>query len=311
LIHTHVFSCGFREVDCPVVVSNALPVRYLYTDARGFSSLRVRCMEVADRILAQIMGVSLTSYWLPKVERVIAFTHYLADWYRDQAIAADRSIDVVPIYLPETTATAPVNARPRRIGFIAKDFDAKGGSVLLEAFQHVRQSIPDAELVLVGSPARMDDATQKAQGIRWLPLVPRNELLTEILPSFDVFAYPTQFDGMPLVLLEAMSHGLAIAATDYRAIPEMLNHGQAGLLSPVGDAKSLAENLIALLEPETNRRFRQAALTYFNATYSTRAVVPHLGASYFRATNSFAHQAEPQPESRPSTATALAVGGRP
>lgn len=279
LVHVHVFSCGFREIDCPVVVSNALPVRYLYTDARGQSSLRVRCQEAADKLLARLFGVSLNSYWLPGVERVIAFTEYLASWYRDQGIADASSIDVVPICLPAADV-APASARPRRIGFIAKDFEAKGGLVLLEAFASVRQSVPDAELVLVGSPARFDEARLTAQGIRWVPFVPREELLETILPTFDVFAYPTQFDGMPLVVLEAMSRGIAIAATDYRAIPEMLDHGHAGLLSPPRDAPALAANLLVLLEPGANRRYRAAARRQFDLNYAAEAVLPKLAASY-------------------------------
>jgi capsular polysaccharide biosynthesis protein/glycosyltransferase involved in cell wall biosynthesis len=282
LIHVHVFNCGFREIDCPVVVSNALPVRYLYTDARGFSVLRVWLLEAADRFLAGIFGVNLTSYWLPSARRVIAFSKYLAAWYRNEGIAAASSIDVVPIYLP-AAPLAPVSTRPRRIGFIAKDFEAKGGTVLLEAFELVRASVPDAELVILGSPARFDEATQKARGIRWLPLVPREELLESILPTFDVFAYPTQFDGMPLVLLEAMSRGIAIAAASYRAIPEMLDHGRAGLLSPLQDAHALTKNLLALLEPKTNQHFRAAARRQFDLCYSTEVVLPQLAASYAAA----------------------------
>ena len=166
-MHVHVFSCGFREIDCPVVVSNALPVRYLYTDARGYSALRVRLLEAADRFLARIFGVNVTSYWLPGVRRVIAFTEYLRDWYRDRKIAADSAIDVVPIYLPDAPV-APASERPCRIGFVAKDFEAKGGLVLLEAFARVRARRPDAELVIVGSPARLDEAD--AEGARH-PLV--------------------------------------------------------------------------------------------------------------------------------------------
>jgi glycosyltransferase involved in cell wall biosynthesis len=145
--------------------------------------------------------------------------------------------------------------------------------------------MPDAELVIVGNPARLDESTQKARGIRWLPFVPREELLETILPTFDVFAYPTQFDGMPLVLLEAMSRGIAIAATSYRAIPEMLDHGRAGLLSPPQDAQALAKNLLALLEPKTNQHFRAAARRQFDLCYSTEVVLPQLAASYQLAAN--------------------------
>jgi glycosyltransferase involved in cell wall biosynthesis len=166
---------------------------------------------------------------------------------------------------------------------VAKDFESKGGNTLLEAFLKVREVIPEAELIIVGSPPKLSEAEQSARGIRWVPLVERKQLLEEILPSFDVFAYPTQFDGMPLVLLEAMCRGIATASTFYRAIPEMLDHGRAGLLSPVGDAASLAKNLVRLLDPAVNQAFRLAARDYFERTYSADVVRNKL-LSCYRAT---------------------------
>jgi glycosyltransferase involved in cell wall biosynthesis len=84
------------------------------------------------------------------------------------------------------------------------------------------------------------------------------------------------------VLLEAMSRGIAIAATDYRAIPEMLDYGRAGLLSPAGDVRAFASNLILLLNPETNLTFRKAARDRFERFYSADVVPQELLASYLR-----------------------------
>ncbi len=113
--------------------------------------------------------------------------------------------------------------------------------------------------------------------------MPREELLAGLLPSFDVFAYPTRFDGLPLVLLEAMSRGVAVTATDYRAVPEMLDGGRAGLLFAPGDVDALTRNLLRLLEPETNARYRRAARDFFTSTFSADVVRPRLLASYRRA----------------------------
>jgi len=279
LVHVHVFNCGFRDVDCPVVVSNALPVRFLYTEARGYSGLHVRALEGMEHLLARFFGVRLTSYWLPGVERVLAFSAYLKDWYVNRRIMPEAQVDVVPIYLSAGTATIP-NKHLQRIGFVAKDFEAKGGATLLRAFAIVRQKRPDAELWIVGSPAQISEEEQQEQGIRWLPVVVREELLGSIFPSFDVFAYPTQFDGMPLVLLEAMSLGLAVVATKYRAIPEMLGHGTAGKLVPPRDPEALAYALLELLEPAANTHYRAAAKAHFEAHFAADVVIPQLRAAY-------------------------------
>ncbi len=55
------------------------------------------------------------------------------------------AIDVVPIFLPANPlARSP--RRPQRIGFIAREFAAKGGFTLLKAFERVRAVRPDAQL---------------------------------------------------------------------------------------------------------------------------------------------------------------------
>jgi glycosyltransferase involved in cell wall biosynthesis len=117
--------------------------------------------------------------------------------------------------------------------------------------------------------------------------VPREELLSEIMPSFDVFAYPTPHDCFSYVMLEAMSCGVAIATSDYVSMPEAVNYGEAGLVSPVGDAARLAENILQLLEPETNFKFRQAAKKRFDEYFSWDAVAPRILENYQGAIDSY------------------------
>ena len=284
LIHLNVFSARFLSLPCPVVVSNAIPLRYLYTEARAYSQRRVRAIEVAEQGLGRVLGVNVNSYRLPQASRVIAFTEFLRSWYiQRNVMPADRA-DTIPIYLPSQGATGAVRSdRPRRIGFIAKAFDSKGGPVLLEAFETVRKHRPDAELVIVGSEPRLPEAELRCRNITWMPYLEREAMLSQVLPSFDVFAYPTAFDGLPLVVLEAMSRGVAIATSDFQAMPEIVDHGQAGLISTQGDAARLAENILRLLEPQENAHYREAARHRFESYYAAAVVRPRLHDCYKRA----------------------------
>jgi glycosyltransferase involved in cell wall biosynthesis len=213
---------------------------------------------------------------------VIAFTNFLKDWYVRRRIVPDAAVDVIPIYLP-AAEPAPGRARPTRVGFIAKDFDAKGGPVLLRAFEQVRLRRPDAELFVVGCAPRLTPVAASERGVTWVPYVPRERLISEILPTFDVFAYPTQFDGQPLVVLEAMSMGIPIATSDYQAMPELVDFGRAGMVSPVGDPQRLADNVLTLLEPAANAQFRMQTKSWFDRTFSDVAVKPMLRRCYDKA----------------------------
>src|SRR5205823_6014503 len=81
LVHVHVFSAKFLSLPCPLVVSNAAPLRYLYSEARCYGPARVRLLEGIEQGLGRLLGVNVTSYRLPQASRMIAFTQYLRDWY--------------------------------------------------------------------------------------------------------------------------------------------------------------------------------------------------------------------------------------
>jgi glycosyltransferase involved in cell wall biosynthesis len=282
LVHMHVFSASFAALPCPLVVSNGGPLRHLYTQLRGWSERRVRWVERLETWLAARWRVNLNSYTLPQADRVIAFTSFLRDWYVDVRKIPRERVDVIPHFLDLKTGTRP-RTEPRRVGFVALDFEAKGGPVLLEAFRMVKEQRRDAELVIVSSPPPAALKSRLPEGVTWLESVPRDRLLAELFPSFDVFAYPTNCDCVGYVLMEAMAHGIPIAASDYPSIPEALDWGEAGLISSVGDSKALAANILRLLNPAANNEFATAAARRFQQRFSAESVLPLLRNCYERA----------------------------
>ncbi len=63
----------------------------------------------------------------------------------------------------------------------------------------------------------------------------------------DIFAFPTYNDAYPLVILEAMSHGLPVVTTYEGAIPDMVRDGENGFLVPVRDTAALGACLVKLI----------------------------------------------------------------
>lgn len=73
----------------------------------------------------------------------------------------------------------------------------------------------------------------------------------EVVPFFrsaDIFILSSLWEGCPNVLLEAMSYGITSVATNVGGVPDLLTHGQTGLLVPPKDVRALAEALERLMK---------------------------------------------------------------
>jgi colanic acid/amylovoran biosynthesis glycosyltransferase len=76
----------------------------------------------------------------------------------------------------------------------------------------------------------------------------------------DVFVLPSLAEGIPVVLMEAMSSGVPCVSTPVNGIPELIQHERTGLLAVPGDVDSLSAQLRRLiLEPELRRTLARAA----------------------------------------------------
>ena len=75
--------------------------------------------------------------------------------------------------------------------------------------------------------------------------------MLEIMNIFDVFTLPSLWEGLGIVLLEAMAFKLPIVASRVGGITDVVVDGTTGFLVPPKDSKSLAQAIITLLkEPE-------------------------------------------------------------
>lgn len=286
LIHCHTFSARWTGRATPVIFSNALPITELYRHARGWSAFRVAASDLADRSIARATGVSHVQRPDEQIERVIAFTEALASWYSTVAGWPGTRIGVVPCF-PD--GLAPLQRRrallvPGRIGFVAKDFEAKGGPAVMDALRQVRRERPDAHLVIVGSPPRLSADDCERQGVTWLPEIPRPTLLNELLPSMDALAYPSRMDGLPLIVLEALGSGVPCVVSNYFALPEVVREGAGKVVRLDGGPGALADALLEVIAPQRREEASRAARARYEGCYSPEVVLPRLRREYDLAT---------------------------
>jgi glycosyltransferase involved in cell wall biosynthesis len=97
----------------------------------------------------------------------------------------------------------------------------------------------------------------------------------------DVFVLPSRNEGLPVALIEAMSHGCAIVSTPVGSIADAIISEQTGLLVDIGDSDALAKALFRLVESRELRvRLGAAARTKFAASFTLPNYISELHAVY-------------------------------
>jgi glycosyltransferase involved in cell wall biosynthesis len=160
----------------------------------------------------------------------------------------------------------------------------KNHRLLLQAFAEAVQRLPDALLLLVGPPDRLNPsyaeslkalAQELGLGQRVHFLGSRADV-PDILRASDVFVLSSDYEGNPLSVLEAMAAGLPVISTAVGGVPELVQDGATGLLVTAGDAHALAEAIVQMGRDPMRRAVmgdaaRQTALQRFDVRVMSRA----------------------------------------
>lgn len=132
------------------------------------------------------------------------------------------------------------------------DEPRKGLPVLLEAVPEVRRAFPGVRILVAGrgdtGPAEVRELLgDDADAVEFLGGI-TDEEKARLLASADVYCAPqTGGESFGIVLVEAMSAGTAVLASDLGAFRRVLDDGAAGVLFRTGDSADLARALIGLL----------------------------------------------------------------
>ncbi|MFN2468621.1 MAG: glycosyltransferase [Gaiellaceae bacterium] len=170
------------------------------------------------------------------------------------------------------------------VGNVARLAEQKGQRYLLEAAARVVGRRPDVRFVLVGEgelrPALETQARSLGLGDRVLFAGARDDV-PDLLASFDVFAFPSLFEGLCVAVIEAQAAGVPVVATPVGGIRETVVDGETGILVPPRDAEALAAAILRLLErPEEGRRLAAEARRRVRERFSEERMVEETLALY-------------------------------
>lgn len=225
-----------------------------------------------------------------RADQVVAISSYTA--------AQVREVAKVPVsVIPYTTSLTKPTVRSRPAGapftvlFVGRLVERKGVVHLVDAMS-LPPLAPDARLVVVGEgPERgAIEAQIRALGLDGRVIV-RGQVsdaaLQEAYVSVDALALPAIFDhrgdteGLGVVLLEAMNHGVPVVGSRIGGIPDIVEDEVSGLLVPPGDAPALARALARVRDdPALARRLAEAGRRALVERFSWDAIVARWEAVY-------------------------------
>lgn len=219
---------------------------------------------------------------------VIAVSDGVADLLAAKEFVPRRKITVVPngvdtdVFRPFTSEEKK-QAR-RALGLSESAFIAGGLGRLapeknFRALVDVARRCPSLVFVLGGSGPEENDLRAAAAGLGNFRLLGPVEDRAAFHAALDVFLLPSQYEALPMTLLEAMASKVPVVASDLEGVAAALN--DTGMLVPPGDISELVRNVAQLAaDPEARGRFAEAALARVRQCYSARGAACRMADVY-------------------------------
>ncbi len=241
LIHAHLPTMG-------VVARLSSPVPVVYTEHNISSSYRpfTRNMNRAT---------------YSRNEAVIAVSQAVADsvasWPgppRD-VIRNGVSVSVSDDRIESVREELTVNAGTSLVVHVGNIRPGKGHGVLIEAASDLASRRSDFVVVSIGTEKNPGDldrvrntAAQRGLGDGRLRFLGRRPDALAFIAAADVFVNPSEVEGLPVAVLEAMALARPVVATAAGGVPTIVEDGETGLLVDIGDPLALAKGIERLLD---------------------------------------------------------------
>ena len=304
------------QVTCFAAPSNArllLSARKLASVLRDWHADIVHChlplAGVVGRMAGKMAGVPVVYTEHNRMERYHPATRWLnlATWrMQEQVIAV--SANVAASIRAHVRAKVPVRTILNAVDTLAFDRGAVDGSVVrtalgipaiarvvgtvavfraqkrldrwLEAAQRIRAQLPDVHFVLVGDGPLASELRAIAAQHRmdqYVHFVGLQEDVRPYLATFDLFLMSSDFEGLPVALLEAMAMECAVVSTAVGGVAEVVHNGDTGFLAQSPDPAALSAACLRLLDsPHERSRLGKAGRGLVESRFGMRRMMAEL-----------------------------------
>lgn len=157
----------------------------------------------------------------------------------------------------------------RVVAVVAQLIPRKGHRLLLEAWPLIRNGCPGARLLVFGTGPMEGELVALAAATSGVHVAGFRADLRDFLGHADVLVHPALAEGLGVCLLEAQAAGVPVVAFRSGGVPEAVADGETGILVAPGDARALAEAILALLkDPDRAHALGAAGQARIRAQFS-------------------------------------------
>jgi glycosyltransferase involved in cell wall biosynthesis len=236
--------------------------------------------------------------------------HYItvSNWMKNSLVRdgfAPDSVDVVYCgvdstrFRPEARVEGSLARTPGApvILFSGRPTLVKGGVVLAQAIPLILREFPDVEFAFTGGSAPeflpfLPTAGAWRSHLTFLGFVPFDEL-PAVYASADLAVFPTFYENLPARLVELLSCGVPVVASEVGGIAEAVVSGTTGLLIPPGSPQALADAVLSILrDPSLRARMRARARNSVVERFSWERAGSETVASYHRVIDRHANRSD-------------------
>ena len=226
----------------------------------------------------------ITKYALEQSDGVTAISNYLKEATIEH-FAFDR-IEVIPNFV------SPDEYKPKIDCDLREYLTPDGSPVLVHVsnFRPVKRPVDcveifarvlkktKARLVMVGDGSERTNCIHRARCLGVADqciFVGKQARIVDYLCASDILLLPSEQESFGLAALEAMACELPIIASRVGGLPEVVDDGETGFLSPVGDVDKMADDTVRLLtDKKLRRQMGRGARESAISRYSTDKIIP-------------------------------------
>jgi glycosyltransferase involved in cell wall biosynthesis len=254
IVHIHSPLCPLIKTSLPLITTIHTP---MLTDTKSIEIKSPRAM--IEKIMGRYFSYPIELNLLKRADMITTVAHSVAYELREYGFDQNKIIVIgngvdTQLFTPTKNKT-----NEKYILYTGRLAFRKGLFDFIECGKYICQKYPDIFFIIPGKGILLDQLQKKVEEIglkerfKFLGFVKR-ERLVQLYQNATIFVQPSHYEGLPTVLLEAMSCGLPVVATAVSGNVDVITTGENGILIPPKSPKKMADAITLLLDNDVMRK---------------------------------------------------------